>query len=116
MASPINPYKPSNIVVGAATLVSTAAAGSLIFYQAPAGKIAKIKFALITNFAGGAPTVVIRLEIGGNPFPLISGAAAIQFLGEIWLRAGDVLRLQCTAGAVGSTVDVYTCVEEYEAA
>lgn len=90
---------------------STAATGTLLSFTVPAGKSAKLT-AVVLDITGTAPTVVLQVVRGAAVIPVRSDTADYALYDSgITGIAGDVIRLEVTAGGAGSTCDALLCLE-----
>lgn len=108
---------PGNPINGVSTVgagLSGAAVGVVLTYTCPAGRQAKLYDVSIANF-NLAPTVQARVTIGGVTIVLQSGTTAFDFIGAVFLNAGDTCTVNVSALVAASTFDAGVFVEEYAA-
>jgi len=95
---------------------SGVALATLQTYSPAPGKMGLVKFFSVSNFAGGAPTVALQLNLGGvGSRNIVSGSAQFSQPTHFWVGANDTVKIAVTTLAAGSTFDYALCIEEYDA-
>jgi hypothetical protein len=114
MTTRIDTAQPVQGVTTVGAGLSGASTGVKLSYTVPAGRQARISLISAANF-NGAPTVQLRITVGGTTVVLSSGTVAQVSTGGVYLNAGDVADLNVSALVAATTFDGAIAAEEYAA-
>lgn len=115
MATRTWPFQPVNGAPVVGSALSGAVAATVLTYTVPAGRSAMLDFAGVANFSG-APTVAVKVTIGGTTVVLQSGSAAFNIAPRIALNAADTCTLVVTGTVAASTFDGFISATEFPVA
>ena len=111
-----NRVVPGNALNGAnakTAAADTSTTGQKAVYTCPAGKAAVLRWISWVLLGGTAPTVALRVRLGGTTVAISIGSTSAGIAPNISLDATDFAEVNCTTGGAGSTADCMISVEEY---